>query len=156
MGLHRGQESIRVQRLWRNFCLHFFWLGCDDGLVLRSNRDDHYCEFPGCIACALLAINNIRDREKDALFGKRTLAVRLGDRNSRNFFVALLVIAHTAALLTLTPWALITLALLPLTFRLSKLVRSDRQGLALIPLLAKTGQLQLLFAGLFATALWLS
>jgi len=110
----------------------------------------------GCIACALLAINNIRDREKDALFGKRTLAVRLGDRNSRNFFVALLVIAHTAALLTLTPWALITLALLPLTFRLSKLVRSDRQGLALIPLLAKTGQLQLLFAGLFATALWLS
>lgn len=110
----------------------------------------------GCIACALLAINNIRDRERDALVGKHTLAVRLGDRNSRNFFVALLVIAHTAALLSLTPWALITLALLPLTIQLSKLVRSDRQGLALIPLLAKTGQFQLLFAGLFATGLWLS
>ena len=107
----------------------------------------------GSIACALLAINNIRDRAQDSLVGKRTLAVRLGDRASRNFFITLLVIAHTCALLTFTPWALLTLLVLPLTASISRSVRSGVQGLALIPLLAKTGQLQLLFAGLLATAM---
>lgn len=37
----------------------------------------------GLIACAALMVNNIRDREQDAVAGKRTLAVRLGDRASR-------------------------------------------------------------------------
>lgn len=113
----------------------------------------------GALSCALLAINNIRDRAKDAIVGKHTLAVRLGDRGSRYFFLGLLVSAHITALLTLTPWAFLTLGLLPLTLRLGRLVLSGADGLdglALIPLLAKTGQLQLLFAGLFATALWLS
>jgi 1,4-dihydroxy-2-naphthoate polyprenyltransferase len=33
----------------------------------------------GSLSCALLAINNIRDRAQDAQVGKKTLAVRLGD-----------------------------------------------------------------------------
>lgn len=110
----------------------------------------------GALSCAILAINNIRDRAKDAVVGKHTLAVRLGDRGSRRFFFALLLTAHVTALLTLMPWALLTLGLLPLTFRLGRLVRNEADGRALIPLLAKTGQLQLSFAGLLATALWLS
>ncbi len=110
----------------------------------------------GCIACAILAVNNIRDRAKDSLVGKHTLAVRMGDHQSRNFYTALLVIAHIAALLTLTPWALLTLAVFPLTLNLSKSIRGDVQGLALIPVLVKTGQLQLGFSALLATALWLS
>jgi len=110
----------------------------------------------GSLSCAILVINNIRDRAKDAAVGKHTLAVRLGDRGSRNFYFALLLTAHVAALLTLTPWALLTLALLPLTFRLGNLVRHGADGFALIPLLAKTGELQLLFAALLAAALWLS
>jgi 1,4-dihydroxy-2-naphthoate octaprenyltransferase len=110
----------------------------------------------GSLSCAILAINNIRDRAKDALVGKHTLAVRLGDRGSRNFYFALLLIAHVAALLTLTPWALLTLALAPLTLRLGNSVRHGADGVALIPLLAKTGELQLRFAALLATALWLS
>ena len=110
----------------------------------------------GTLSCAILAINNIRDRAKDVIVGKHTLAVRLGDRGSRNFFFALLLTAHATVLLTLTPWALLTLGLLPLTLRLGRLVRNGADGLALIPLLAKTGQLQLLFAALLAIALWLS
>ena len=110
----------------------------------------------GLLSCAILAINNIRDRVKDAVVGKHTLAVRLGDRGSRNFFSALLLAAHLCALLTLTPWALLTLAVLPLTLRLGNLVRKGAAGSALIPLLAKTGQIQLLFSALLATALWLS
>jgi 1,4-dihydroxy-2-naphthoate octaprenyltransferase len=110
----------------------------------------------GLFSCAILAINNIRDRAKDAVVGKHTLAVRLGDRGSRNFFFALLLAAHLSALLTLTPWPLLTLAVLPLTLRLGNLVRKGAAGSALIPLLANTGQLQLLFSVLLATALWLS
>ncbi|HEX7405543.1 MAG TPA: 1,4-dihydroxy-2-naphthoate polyprenyltransferase [Candidatus Nanopelagicaceae bacterium] len=110
----------------------------------------------GCLSCAILAINNIRDRVKDAVVGKHTLAVRLGDRGSRNFFFGLLLTAHLCALLTLMPWALLTLAVLPLTLRLGNLARKGTDGSALIPLLAKTGQLQLLFSALLATALWLS
>jgi 1,4-dihydroxy-2-naphthoate octaprenyltransferase len=110
----------------------------------------------GFLSCAILAINNIRDRAKDAVVGKHTLAVRLGDRGSRNFFFALLLAAHLFALVTLTPWALLTLAVLPLTLRLGKSVRQGADGFSLIPLLAKTGQLQLLFAGLLAASLWLS
>ena len=34
----------------------------------------------GCFACALLVINNLRDIPGDTVAGKRTLAVRLGDR----------------------------------------------------------------------------
>jgi 1,4-dihydroxy-2-naphthoate octaprenyltransferase len=37
----------------------------------------------GAFACALLAINNIRDRALDEPVGKKTLAVRLGDRRAR-------------------------------------------------------------------------
>ena len=37
----------------------------------------------GFIACAALMVNNIRDLAQDTLAGKRTLAVRLGDRASR-------------------------------------------------------------------------
>lgn len=109
----------------------------------------------GALSCAILAINNIRDRAKDEAVGKRTLAVRLGENNSRNFFIGLLITAHVAALL-ITPWAAITLLLLPLTFRLARLVKGESHGRALIPLLAETGQLQLLFASLLALALWLS
>ena len=37
----------------------------------------------GCIACALLVVNNLRDIPTDRQAGKRTLAVRLGDRRTR-------------------------------------------------------------------------
>lgn len=109
----------------------------------------------GALSCAILAINNIRDRAKDEAVGKRTLAVRLGESKSRNFFLGLLLTAHISALLV-TPWAVITLLLIPLTFRLARLIKAETHGKALIPLLAKTGQLQLLFAALLALALWLA
>ena len=34
----------------------------------------------GLIACALLMVNNLRDIPTDVVAGKRTLAVRLGER----------------------------------------------------------------------------
>lgn len=40
----------------------------------------------GLFACAVLMVNNIRDISPDTLSGKRTLAVRLGDRRARILF----------------------------------------------------------------------
>ncbi|CAB4841602.1 unannotated protein [freshwater metagenome] len=110
----------------------------------------------GSLSCAILAANNIRDRAKDEMVGKRTLAVRLGDRRSRILFFTLLLSAHVAPLLTLSPWSLLTLLALPATIGLGRLVLSGISGKALIPVLAKTGQLQLAFSALLATSLWLS
>ena len=112
------------------------------------------CSVPmGALACALLAVNNIRDRAQDELVGKRTIAVRLGDARARRGFVALLVLAHVAAIATFIPWTLLTLLVLPLTISVSRSVLSGTIGPALIPLLGKTGKLQLIFASIFAIGL---
>ena len=109
----------------------------------------------GALACAILAVNNIRDRAQDELVGKRTVAVRLGDAKARRAFVALLVVAHTAAITTFIPTAMLTLLAAPLTYSISKVVLSGATGRDLIPVLGRTGKLQLLFASLFAIALGL-
>lgn len=40
---------------------------------------------------AVMLVNNVRDREQDALAGKRTLAVRIGDRPARILFAVLVL-----------------------------------------------------------------
>ena len=110
----------------------------------------------GAFSCALLAINNIRDRALDEVAGKRTLAVRLGDRRSRRFFVALICLGYLPALAIAEPSLLITLISLPTAIALSKGALGQAQGKDLIPLLAKTAQLQLQFSALLAIALVLS
>jgi len=110
----------------------------------------------GCLSCALLAINNLRDRAADELVGKRTLAVRLGDASARKAFISLLLIAHISVLFLLQPWTLLTLLLLPMTFSLIKAIRGGTVGAQLIPLLGTTGKLQLRFAILLSLGLLLS
>jgi 1,4-dihydroxy-2-naphthoate octaprenyltransferase len=107
----------------------------------------------GALACAILEINNIRDRAQDELVGKRTIAVRLGDTKTRWLFVSLLLLAHVAALATLVPTALLTLLLMPMSYSISKLVLSRVSGKDLIPVLGRTGKLQLMFSIVLALAL---
>ena len=104
----------------------------------------------GTLACAILAVNNIRDRAQDELVGKQTLAVRLGDVTARRVYVSLLVIAHLAAIATLIPTALLTLLAVPMSYSISKSVLSGISGKDLIPTLGRTGKLQLVFTILFA------
>ncbi|MDH6182018.1 1,4-dihydroxy-2-naphthoate octaprenyltransferase [Microbacteriaceae bacterium SG_E_30_P1] len=51
----------------------------------------------GAIAAAALLVNNIRDREKDAVVSKRTLAVLIGDRASRILYAFLIIVPPLAA-----------------------------------------------------------
>jgi 1,4-dihydroxy-2-naphthoate octaprenyltransferase len=70
----------------------------------------------GLYAVALLMVNNIRDLETDALAGKRTLAVKIGDLRARRLFAAtvMLPIAIAVIIAFSHPWALLaTLVTLP-------------------------------------------
>ena len=109
----------------------------------------------GTLSCAILAINNLRDLPQDKLVGKRTMAVRIGEKNTRVFFMLLLVTAQLTALAAagINPLALITLICAPITYRVVKQVLNGAVGSDLIEVLSKTAKLQLLMAILLAAAL---
>lgn len=109
----------------------------------------------GALSCTILGLNNLRDRPKDELVGKRTLAVRLGDTKARYLISGLLLLAFftSLAVVTITPWAFLVLLTLPLQIILIKGISSGTSGSALIPLLGKAGELQLLTSLLITLAL---
>jgi 1,4-dihydroxy-2-naphthoate octaprenyltransferase len=107
----------------------------------------------GLLACAILVINNIRDRAKDEVVGKLTLAVRLGDKRSRIFYSVLVVAPYLLTAGFGTPWTLLTLLTLPMTISILKALWSGIQGVDLIALLGKTGKLQMLFSLALSLAL---
>jgi len=109
----------------------------------------------GLIACALLMVNNIRDIPTDSVTGKRTLAVRLGDRAARRVYVAMVVAPVVLALVVALahPLALITLAVVPFVVRISRLVLGGAQGRELIAALRDTGLLELAYGLLLGVGL---
>ena len=107
----------------------------------------------GSLACAILVINNIRDRAKDEVVGKLTLAVRLGDKRSRILYSVLVIAPYLLTSGFGTPWTLLTLLTLPMTISILKALWSGIQGVELIALLGKTGKLQMLFSLALSLAL---
>lgn len=106
----------------------------------------------GAQACAILVLNNLRDRVKDAQVGKRTLAVMMGENFTRFFFVALVFGSNVMgiAIAINKPWTALTAVLLPLSGYLSIAVLKGAGGRDLIGLLQRTALFQMLFALLFA------
>ena len=102
----------------------------------------------GSLSCAILVINNLRDLNQDKLVSKRTLAVKLGDANTRIFYLLLLVLAQVsaAAAASITNYALLTLLWLPLTYSAANQVLKGASGKELITILGKTSRLQFLLA----------
>ncbi|KAB7746443.1 1,4-dihydroxy-2-naphthoate polyprenyltransferase [Nostocoides sp. F2B08] len=112
----------------------------------------------GAIASAILVANNLRDIPTDTEHGKRTLAVRLGDGRTRNFYLLLVAIsvACVVAVAATHPLVLLALLALGLLVRPVQALRSGATGRDLIPLLAATGAYELLYAVLFGVGLVLS
>jgi 1,4-dihydroxy-2-naphthoate octaprenyltransferase len=110
----------------------------------------------GALSCAILVANNLRDVPTDAAAGKRTLAVRMGDRRARWLYAGLLALAAAAAVagaLVSGGWPALALLATPLAVPLLARVRSGAAGLALVPVLAGTGRLLLGYGLLFAGGL---
>lgn len=113
----------------------------------------------GALASALLVVNNLRDLPRDAQVGKRTLATRLGDRGTRLFYLALVVMAGLSVLgfAALTSWyALIALMGVLVLVRPTRDILAGATGRSLIPMLKATGLAELglavgLLVGLFVS-----
>jgi 1,4-dihydroxy-2-naphthoate octaprenyltransferase len=108
----------------------------------------------GALATAILAVNNVRDYEGDALAGKRTLVVRFGRQAGVREYALLLVLSYTApvAMLALRwtgPSVLLPLLTIPWGVRLARSVARDR-GTALNLTLAGTAKLLSVYGILFA------
>jgi 1,4-dihydroxy-2-naphthoate octaprenyltransferase len=103
----------------------------------------------GALACAILVANNLRDIPTDREVGKRTLAVVLGDEQSRYLYAFLVAVA--AASLIGVAIATSALALLGLAFLVpaalaTRLVVTGASGRALVPVLQRTGVAELVYA----------
>jgi 1,4-dihydroxy-2-naphthoate octaprenyltransferase len=109
----------------------------------------------GALACALLVANNLRDLETDRVAGKRTLAVRLGDRRTRWFYTVLLVAAFVALgwIGAIHRPALAVLVTALPAAGCARTVLGGARGRDLVPVLKMTGSLLLLYGGLLGAAL---
>ena len=109
----------------------------------------------GLIACAILMVNNIRDIPTDHVSGKRTLAVRIGDRRARHAYGAMIWGALLLGMLCAltTPWALLVLLLVVPATLLTIPVLAGARGKLLVPVLAGTGIFELAFGALLALGL---
>ncbi|WP_421743479.1 1,4-dihydroxy-2-naphthoate polyprenyltransferase [Cellulomonas sp.] len=110
----------------------------------------------GLLACALLMANNLRDIPTDALVGKRTLAVRLGDRAARRVYAAMVILPVLLGGIVCafaSPWTLLVLVLLAPAVILAVTVLLGARGRALVPVLAGTGLLELGFGVLLGLGL---
>jgi 1,4-dihydroxy-2-naphthoate octaprenyltransferase len=109
----------------------------------------------GALACAVLVANNLRDIPTDAVAGKRTLAVVLGDTDTRRLYAALVVLPFVLSAMAAlrSPWMLLALLALPLAALLARTVLRGAAGRDLIGVLGRTGLLLLAWSVLTAIGL---
>ncbi len=113
----------------------------------------------GFLACAILAVNNLRDIDTDAEAGKRTLAVRLGRARTRvviGAFLAgaLLVPAAVAVFRWASPWALLPVLTAPVAFVILRATAS-REPPVLVGALKRAAALDVWWALLWTLGLLL-
>ena len=110
----------------------------------------------GSFSCAVNLTNNLRDIVSDSDTGKITLAVRLGDSNTRGLhaLLELLVpLVATLALIPATPWALLGRVAMPVAWKATGPVRARATGTDLIPALGLAGFAMLAWSVLVACGL---
>jgi 1,4-dihydroxy-2-naphthoate polyprenyltransferase len=111
----------------------------------------------GFVAMALLVVNNLRDIPGDTVVGKRTLAVRIGDRRTRVLYLACI----GATLLTPVVAAIQLGSAIPLLALISAAaawppvasIRTGTAGRDLVAVLVRTGRFQLVFGVTLSLAL---
>ena len=109
----------------------------------------------GALTTNILIVDDIRDRDFDAVKGKRTVAVRFGKAWSRAEFLGLLAIAYLSPLwlrfgLDLGGWILLPWLTLPPAAALARATLTLDRHEDLIPVTPRAGRLLLAYAALLA------
>jgi 1,4-dihydroxy-2-naphthoate octaprenyltransferase len=109
----------------------------------------------GMLTCAVLVANNLRDIPTDEIVGKRTLAVILGDRDTRRLYAALVLLPFLLTVLGgVRSWpVLLGLVALPAAVLPVRKVLAGADGRALIRVLGQTGLLLLAWSVLTGVGL---
>jgi 1,4-dihydroxy-2-naphthoate polyprenyltransferase len=113
----------------------------------------------GALACSLLVVNNLRDIPTDSQVGKRTLAVRLGDRRTRWMYVTMVVAAFVVVAVVAIadrPIVAVTFLAVVVAVRPVRAVLAGARGAELIPVLGATGRLQLAYGALMTLGMAVS
>ena len=145
-----GPKPYGYLGLGEVFVFMFFGLVATAGttyvLLERLDWFAVLCGVPvGLWAVALLMANNLRDITGDAAAGKRTLAVRLGERRSRLAYMAVLEASYGAALVASITGRAAAAAVLGAPFAVGAVRRVLRgaSGPELIGVLGATAKVQL-------------
>ncbi|MPZ83908.1 MAG: 1,4-dihydroxy-2-naphthoate polyprenyltransferase [Actinophytocola sp.] len=112
----------------------------------------------GAFSAAVLVANNLRDVPTDRETGKRTLAVRLGDRRTRTLYFGLVGVPFVVTVLAAFAevWVLVALLAAVVVLPAVRIVARRRDGLALIPVLRDTAMAMLAWAVFAGAALGFS
>jgi 1,4-dihydroxy-2-naphthoate octaprenyltransferase len=112
----------------------------------------------GCLATAILVLNNLRDIETDAAAGKRTLATRIG-RDRTLMLLALLVVAAFIVPVVMSVLgfasaaALLVLLAIPIATLPVRTAFASRSGPALVAALKRMAAAEIVYAILLAVGL---
>jgi 1,4-dihydroxy-2-naphthoate octaprenyltransferase len=111
----------------------------------------------GALACAILVLNNLRDLPSDEAAGKKTLAVVMGDKSTRDLYKWLMFFALviSVALALFSFYYLFALLSLPLVSKSVRAVSAGARRDELIAHLAKTGRIQIIYSVALSFAAWL-
>lgn len=112
----------------------------------------------GCLAVAVLVVNNYRDADTDRASGKRTLAVRLGRPFARAEYFLLLALSFAVPTLqwwtgAQDPWVLLPWLSAPLAWPPLRKLLAPVDGAALNRALGETARLMLVFGLLYAVGI---
>jgi 1,4-dihydroxy-2-naphthoate octaprenyltransferase len=114
---------------------------------------------PGLLSTALLTVNNLRDRESDALSNKKTLAVRFGGKFAKIEYLLCITGASSIPIILLSqdqhhPYIFIASIIFFLAFPAFKVILSQPVSNELNKVLALTGKLLLMYSIAFMVG-WL-
>jgi len=102
----------------------------------------------GMLSCSVLVVNNLRDIESDALVGKRTLAVLLGDTDTRRLYAALIIMPMVLSLVGAlrSPAMLLGLLAAPVAYSPLRRVCGGISGRELVAVLGDTAMVMLVWS----------
>jgi 1,4-dihydroxy-2-naphthoate octaprenyltransferase len=109
----------------------------------------------GALVTNVMVIDDIRDRQFDAVKGWQTMSVRFGLRGGRTEYVALTVFAYAMPCLLwlqsgFTAWILLPLLTLPLAYQVVRAVCTLEQTRDLLPMTPRAAYLSAIFSALLA------